>query len=57
MGKETKAHRHHVIIQKRRRHEKIRKLKVRLATAESKGRDAINEKLKKLGVLPVMVRK
>jgi CRISPR/Cas system CSM-associated protein Csm2 small subunit len=48
MGKETKTHRHNSIRQKIKRHVKIEKLRARYLLADSKGRDAIIQKLKKV---------
>jgi hypothetical protein len=52
MGKETKKHKHNVSVQRRKRHEKIRKLRAKLANADVKTREAIVLKLKKIKAAP-----
>ena len=48
MGKVNKTHRHNSIRQKIKRHEKIEKLRAKYLTVDSKGREAILQKLKKV---------
>jgi hypothetical protein len=48
MGKVTKTQRHLSIRRAARRHEKIKKLRARYLLADSKGREAIILKLKKV---------
>jgi hypothetical protein len=48
MGKITKQHKHNAIKQKRRRHEKIQKLSERFISADSKEREHILTKIRKV---------
>lgn len=48
MGKITKQHKHNAIKQKRRKHEKIQKLSERFLTADSKEREHILAKIRRV---------
>ena len=48
MGKITKTHKHNDIKQKRRKHEKIQKLSERFLTADSKERELILAKIRRV---------
>jgi hypothetical protein len=54
MGKETKAKRHNTILQSLKRHKKIRKLRVKLLSAEPRAKEAILLKLKKIHAAPLV---
>lgn len=48
MGKINHRHRHNVITQEKKRHEKIKKLRSKYLTADSKSREGILTKLKRI---------